>query len=180
MKSIPIPPDLQIEALNNILDPLAYHKREIRTPFWADESRAAIICEFVYDDGRTLKVAVNKDDGKGGINVDYAEVLATFSEAEIEKNTTIFHQRAAEAEALRQAAELKAQEDAKAQTLFKTKLESLEEIEVVRNSSNQTLKNKIRKATTPIEVIAYTCLLIAEEHKAPSKPKGWLARLLGR
>ena len=50
----------------------------------------------------------------------------------------------------------------KQETLFNIKLEAFE-IEIVKNSKNKELKKLIRKAKTPLEVQAYTTILIQKE-----------------
>ena len=50
----------------------------------------------------------------------------------------------------------------KQETLFEMKLEAFE-CELIKNSDNKELKKMIRKAKTPVEVQAFSTILIQEE-----------------
>ena len=139
-------------------------KRTIKNPHWTNNARTILSAEFHYEDGRVTTATISDTDVG---NPDLKEILETFSTQELEKNTLnvikkiqgdrerqVMHE---EAKAAR-----KKQED-----LFAVKMKSFE-IEVVKNSANRSLKSKIRRAKSDMEVMAYTVALIIEEDKNPS------------
>jgi hypothetical protein len=170
MDSVTLPRDLIVNRITDIVDPVEYHSFTIRTPFWADPAKKdCIICEFVYDDGRVVRAAVNQAGVDDTENPDYTKILETFSLDEIEKNTASIHEIAAQEHQRAEETRKALVEKQKADALFHTKLEILEQIDAVRESPDMDLKNKIRKAKTSAEAIAYASIILANAHQRPSK-----------
>ncbi len=139
-------------------------KRTIKNPHWTNNARTILSAEFHYEDGRVTTATISDTDVG---NPDLKEILETFTTEELEKNTQNVI-RKIQGERERQAileetkAERKKQED-----LFAVKMKSFE-IEAIKNSTNRSLKSKIRRAKSDLEVMAYTVALILEEDKNPS------------
>lgn len=132
--------------------------RTIKNPHWINNARTMLSAEFHYDDGRVVS-AVISDTEKG--NPDLQEIMRIFSVEELEANTTrairkINAKKDADAQAAAAKAERKKQED-----LFAVKLKAFE-IDTVKESTNRSLKSKIRRAKNDFEVIAFTAALILD------------------
>ena len=55
--------------------------RTIKHPFWADETKTKIVCQFHYDSGEVLEASVmDTEDG----NPDWAEIIETFGMEELD------------------------------------------------------------------------------------------------
>ena len=138
-------------------------KREIINPRWANERKDQILAKFKYENGNVVTAAISVPPG--GRNPDWDEIVETFGidrlDENLEKDLSEHRKRKAmQAEAKRQEMEF-----ARAEVLFGAKAEAFD-ISVVKNSSNKKLKNKIRKASSIMEVTAYTTALILSEDPA--------------
>lgn len=156
-------------------------ERTIETPYWGNDDKTQVICRFVYSDGRELEAAV-MDTADG--NPDWQEIMDNFTTEDIDVITNEIKQRRGRASAAiidqklkeinmteEEKAELEAKKIAEQQTrvnrlkaeeLFQAKLDAFE-IEYVKNSTNRTMKSKIRKAKTIMEVQSMTTALILHE-----------------
>ena len=96
------------------------------------------------------------------INADYDAIMEEYGEEELDRLTALVND--IESEKLERHEEQKIIQlnRMKQETLFNIKLEAFE-IEIVKNSKNKELKKLIRKAKTPLEVQAYTTILIQKE-----------------
>ena len=98
----------------------------------------------------------------GYVNADYDAIMEEYGEEEVDRLTALVND--IESEKLERHEEQKIIQlnRMKQETLFNIKLEAFE-IEIVKNSKNKELKKLIRKAKTPLEVQAYTTILIQKE-----------------
>jgi hypothetical protein len=98
----------------------------------------------------------------GYVNADYDAIMEEYGEEELDRLTALVND--IESEKLERHEEQKTIQlnRMKQETLFNIKLEAFE-IEIVKNSKNKELKKLIRKAKTPLEVQAYTTILIQKE-----------------
>ena len=96
-----------------------------------------------------------------GTNPDYKAILEEFGEEQLDKNTEEGVRR--RDENIKKRLQRKETEAvrAKQEQLFGAKLQAFE-IEAVKDSSNIELKRLIRKAKSPMEVTAYTTILLME------------------
>lgn len=140
-------------------------ERTIKAPFWMDRAKTRICCRFVYDDGREYEAVVS-DTEEG--NPDWKEIMDTFGVEGIDESSKeIGEQRRRDME-LKHQQNIEYAEREKTDILFTAKLEAFE-IEEVKNSTNRTLKSKIRKAKTIMEVQSYTITLIMKEIEKSEK-----------
>lgn len=137
-------------------------KRELKHPYWANEEKTQVIVQFHYEDGTVLEASVMETE-EG--NPDWKEIFETFTTEDIDATTNRLQEERAEGEAKKEQ-ELKDKEERrKTDMLFAMKLEAFE-IPEIRNSKNRELKAKIRKSQTPIEIQAYTTILLQRELEA--------------
>lgn len=132
--------------------------RSIKNPHWINNARTMLSAEFHYEDGRVIS-AVISDTDKG--NPDLAEVMQNFSTEELEANTQrmirkINDKKEADRQMILAKEERKKQED-----LFAVKLKAFE-IDAIKNSTNRSLKSKIRRAKSDYEVLAYAAAVILD------------------
>ena len=130
--------------------------REILTPRWGNAEKTNIIAKFRYEDGRMLTASISVPEG--GSNPDWDEIMEKFGaeylNAEFEKDIANHNRRKEEAASRRQIDMERAQKE----TLFNAKAEAFD-MDVVKNSTNREIKNKIRRATSIMEVQVYTAML---------------------
>ena len=163
-QSIPVPPEVQIERLNNVLTPPPdISQRIIRNPYWANDARTCVLCEFVLPDGRTAPAAVNQSLGDAE-NPDWTEIMSQFTPADIDKYTRGKKQQAEEQERAKKAAHDAWEREQIRQQVYEAKLQALEDVPAIKNSKNQALKKRLRSAKTLVEVFAYATLLIQEDY----------------
>jgi hypothetical protein len=135
-------------------------KREIIEPRWANEDKNQIIAKFKLEDGNIVQAAISVPEG--GSNPDWDEIMETFGPDVLEENfqkDLELHYKRKEAEEEQRKQDI---ERAIKEALFNAKAEAFE-IQLVKDSKNKALKNKIRKASTIMEVTAYTSALIYME-----------------
>lgn len=135
-------------------------KREILEPRWANEDKNQIIAKFKFEDGNIVTAAISIPEG--GTNPDWDEIMETFGtevlDTNLEKDLEEHYKRK-EAQEEQRKQEI---ERAMKEALFNAKAEAFE-IQLVKDSKNKKIKNKIRKAATIMEVSAYTSALILKE-----------------
>ena len=132
---------------------------EFQDPYWSNKENKHIIAEIVYPDGRKTVASIQDTDGT---NVDYNKIMEQFGEDFLDENTAErLKKRDEHIKKRLQRAETEATR-AKQEQLFGAKLQAFE-IELVKNSKNNTLKKLIRKAKSPLEVQALTAILMSKE-----------------
>ena len=135
--------------------------REIKHPYWANDEKTQVVCQFHYENGQVLEASV-MDTEEG--NPDWAEIFETFTIEDIDNTTNRMLKEREEMLEKRKLEEGEHKERFKTDTLFAAKLEAFQ-IDAIRNSKNRKLKSSIRKAQTLMEVQAYTTILLMEEMK---------------
>ena len=138
-----------------------------RDATWANEAKDRIDCEVVinYDDGtsRFLRSSIAKDDGN---NPDWIAIIEKFGAEGLDEATTdaIVKRNADRERRILENEERRKKENEfrKQEELFAIKLEAFE-IEAIKNSKDRELKSMIRKSKTPMEVQAYTTIILMKE-----------------
>jgi hypothetical protein len=136
--------------------------KEILDPYWGSNLKNQIICLFKYDDGRILTASVTQTE-EG--NPDWAEIFEKYTIEEIDANTAKKRQTHENNRLKRQMDHERENEMRKREALFMAKSDAFE-IELVRTSTNTALKSKLRKATTPMEVMVIASMIAMENHTA--------------
>ena len=127
-------------------------------PYWSNKETKHLIVTLEYPNGTKATASVQDMDGN---NADYKAILEEFGEEVLDKNTEEGIRR--RDEGIKKRLQRKETEAvrAKQEQLFGAKLQAFE-IEAVKDSSNIELKRLIRKAKSPMEVNAYTTILLME------------------
>ena len=136
-------------------------KRTIKNPYWGNDEKTQVMCEFHYENGPIQTAAVTQT--KNG-NPDWKEIFNNFTPEQIDKLTEGALAEAREEHEKRKQMERDDIERMKVDALFQAKLDAFE-IDTIKNSKNRALKSRIRKAKTLIEVIAFSSALITLEHE---------------
>lgn len=134
-----------------------------KNPIWQNKDNRHIVCQILQGNGEyTLCHVIAGPESEGGVNKDYDAIITEYGYEELDKRTLQHaeekvkrienEKEQAESQSLRHKQEI----------LFNMKLEAFE-IDIVKNSENKDLKKLIRKAKSPIEVQAYTTILIQKE-----------------
>ncbi|CAB5221212.1 hypothetical protein UFOVP247_109 [uncultured Caudovirales phage] len=131
--------------------------REIINPRWGNEEKTHIIAGFRYDDGRVLTASIT-NVGDAAENPDWKEIMESFGEEALDKNTKDSLDRHRQRKAKQMEDKSVEMERRKKEELFNAKAEAFE-IDLVKNSKNRAVKNKIRRASSITEVLVYTALL---------------------
>mgnify|MGYP003314748685 FL=1 len=127
-------------------------------PYWSNKETKHLIVTLEYPNGTRATASVQDVDGT---NPDYKAILEQFSEEEIDANTQEGIERRDDQIKKRMQRKESEAIRAKQEQLFGAKLEAFE-ITAVKESKNTNLKRLIRKAKTPMEVNAYTTILLME------------------
>jgi hypothetical protein len=146
-------------------------KKKIINPVWANIEKTHVMCMFEYEDGTSVTASVmNTPDGENN-NPDWDAVFEEHTEKSItefsDKQERNIYQAAAQPIVNEQPRDT--QRDMN-EMLFQAKLDAFE-IEEVKNSKNRTLKSKVRKAKTLLEVTAFTAAIIVGSVSAPTTKK---------
>ena len=137
-------------------------KPKYKHPYFLDKSVRSMKAEILVA-GEYQECIINAGAPETGyVNADYDAIMEEYGEEELDRLTALVND--IESEKLERHEEQKTIQlnRMKQETLFNIKLEAFE-IEIVKNSKNKELKKLIRKAKTPIEVQAYTTILIQKE-----------------
>lgn len=131
--------------------------REIINPRWGNQEKTQIIAKFRYDDGRELIASISNPSEEAP-NPDWVEIMEKFGAAEIDRIT----EEDLQGHIQRKQAKIEQRqlniERVQKEVLFNAKAEAFD-LDIVRNSTNRDLKNKIRRASSITEVYVYTALL---------------------
>ena len=136
-------------------------KRTIKNPYWGNDQKTQVICEFHFENGPIQTAAVSQT--KEG-NPDWQEIFTKFTPEEIDKLTEGALAEAREEHEKRKQIERDDIERMKVDALCQAKLDAFE-IDIIKNSKNRKLKSRIRKAKTLIEVTAFASALITLEYE---------------
>ena len=126
-------------------------------PYWTNKDNHHISATMILPSGEKRVASVQGEE-----NPDYIAIVEEFGVAQLDKNTEGGLRR--REENIRKAAQRKETERMRMEQeqLFQVKLEAFE-IPVVKKSDNKELKKLIRKAKSPMEVNAYTTILLMKE-----------------
>jgi thiamine pyrophosphate-dependent acetolactate synthase large subunit-like protein len=134
--------------------------------FWHNEEKemAEAILLITDENNREISqvVTVRKFDINGDLNPDFTELLEQIGEEKIDENTKERQERKSkekEIDEQRKKAEEQARELEK---LFDAKIKILE-IDQIKNTSNKTLKSKLRRSKNLVELNLYAQLIMMEE-----------------
>ena len=136
-------------------------KRIIKNPYWGNDQKTQVMCEFHYNNG-SIQVAAVTDTDEG--NPDWKEIFQKFTTEQIDDLTEGALSEARNEHEKRKQMERDDIERMKVDALFQAKLDAFD-IDLIKNSKNRKLKSKIRKAKTLIEVTAFASALISLEHE---------------
>ena len=130
-----------------------------KDPYWSNKDAKHMIVTLEYPDGRKSTASIQDKDGT---NPDYKAVLEEFGEEVLDKNTEEGVKR--RDENIKKRLQRKETEAvrAKQEALFGAKLQAFE-LDKVKGSTNISLKRLIRKAKSPLEVTAYTTILLLDD-----------------
>lgn len=131
--------------------------RQIINPRWGNEQKTHIVAGFKYDDGKIVNASIT-NEGDAVDNPDWAEIMATFGIAGIDKNTEDAIEDHNSRKQQRQEQDILDRDRRKKEALFNAKAEAFD-IDLVKNSKNRDVKNKIRRAASITEVLVYTAML---------------------
>ena len=164
-KATPLKIEIDPADITTVEDDLPKEKNfKYSHPYWSNKEAKHIVVTLEYNDGRRATASVQDMDGT---NPDYKAILEEFGEEVLDKNTEEGIRR--RDEGIKKRLQRKETEAvrAKQEQLFGAKLQAFE-IDAIKDSSNIELKRLIRKAKSPMEVQAYTTILLMEtmdEHK---------------
>ena len=136
-------------------------KRTIKNPYWGNNEKTQVMCEFHFENGPIQTAAVSQT--KEG-NPDWQEIFTKFTTEEIDELTKGALAEAREEHEKRKQMERDDIERMKVDALFQAKLDAFE-IDIIKNSKNRKLKSRIRKAKTLIELTAFASALITLEYE---------------
>jgi|TARA_B100000282_G_C31541921_1_gene403380 hypothetical protein len=136
-------------------------KRTIKNPYWGNDEKTQVMCEFHFENGPTQVAAVTQT--KEG-NPDWEEIFQNFTIEQIDDLTKTALAEAREEHEKRKQQEKDDIERMKVDALFQAKLDAFD-IDIIKNSKNRQLKSRIRKAKTLLEVTAFASALITLEHE---------------
>ena len=130
-----------------------------KDPYWSNKDAKHMIVTLEYADGRKSTASIQDKDGT---NPDYKAILEEFGEEQLDKNTEEgIKRRDDQIKKRLQRKETEAVR-AKQEQLFGAKLQAFE-ISKIKDSTNTELKRLIRKAKSPLEVTAYTTILLLDD-----------------
>ena len=136
-------------------------KRTIKNPYWGNDEKTQVMCEFHFENGPIQTAAVTQT--KEG-NPDWEEIFDNFTPEQLDKLTESVLVEVREEHEKRKQMERDDIERMKVDALFQAKLDAFE-IDIIKNSKNRAIKSRIRKAKTLIEVTAFASALITLEHE---------------
>lgn len=136
--------------------------KSYENPYWSNKQGKHIIATLVFEDGRKQTASIQGED-----NPDFLAIMEEFGEEVLDKNTEEGIKRRDENLKRRaernEASKMRAQQE----QLFNVKLEAFN-IEAIKGSKHKDIKRLIRKAKSPMEVQAYTSVLLMKELEDPS------------
>jgi len=138
--------------------------KSLENPIWQDvEAKDRIIGRAVYEDGTASVLSFPVDPE----NEDYQQFLVLSSAEEVDTNTQTIRDKQAEERQKSVALQEERAREKRANVLFNAKIEAFE-IPAVQKA-DAAWKSRIRKATTSVEVVAITTLLIMQEGLTPDE-----------
>jgi|TARA_B110000858_G_C17624948_1_gene390780 hypothetical protein len=133
--------------------------RTIKYPIWENEEKTKVKCQFHYESGEMMEASVM--DTESG-NPDWAEIMETFGVEGVDASHEKYLADREKQREMHEAQKKEQIETENASVLFTAKLEAFE-IAEVKNSKDRTMKSRIRKAASIMEVSALTAVLLMRE-----------------
>lgn len=140
-------------------------KRIIKNPWWGNEEKTIVRCQFFMENGEILEASVS-DTEEG--NPDWYEIMENFGVEDIDKRTQAFIDAHEEQHRKEKEWRKDQQEKQRSDSLFSAKLEAFE-MDLIKNSKNRELKSMIRKAKSIMEVTTYASVLVMKELELGTK-----------
>lgn len=140
-------------------------KRIIKNPWWGNEEKTIVRCQFFMENGEILEASVS-DTEEG--NPDWYEIMENFGVEDIDKRTQAFIDAHEEQHRKEKEWRKDQQEKQRGDSLFSAKLEAFE-MDLIKNSKNRELKSMIRKAKSIMEVTTYASVLVMKELELGTK-----------
>jgi len=138
-------------------------QEKYRNPIWQNKDNRHLVCEILQPNGEyAVCHVIAGPEAEGGVNKDYDAVIEQYGIDGLDSLTEAHKEQQKKNHERRKEHEEQKFQRHKQEVLFNMKLEAFE-IESVKNSENKELKKLIRKAKTPLEVQAYTTILIQKE-----------------
>jgi hypothetical protein len=141
------------------------NRKWLENSFWHNEEKevAEAILVITDSEGReiTQVLTVRKFDTEGETNPDWVELMDQVGEEKIDENTEERRKRKAEEREVEEQ-ERKANQKARdLEELFDAKIKILE-IDEIKNTENKTLKSKLRRSKSILEMNTYAQLIMME------------------
>lgn len=141
------------------------NRKWLPNAFWHNEEKevAEAILVITDSEGRdiTQVLTVRKFDTEGETNPDWVELMDQVGEEKIDENTEERRKRKAEEREVEEQ-ERKANQKARdLEELFDAKIKILE-IDEIKNTENKTLKSKLRRSKSILEMNTYAQLIMME------------------
>ena len=134
-----------------------------KNPIWQNKDNRHIVCQILQNNGEyTLCHVVAGPESEGGVNVDYDAIIAEYGYEKLDELTANNEEAKEKHHLLEKEKSEQHLQRHKQEILFNMKLEAFE-IDLIKNSQNKELKKLIRKSKTPLEIQAYTTILIQKE-----------------
>ena len=134
--------------------------------FWHNEEKELVEAILVIsdDEGREINqvLTLRKFDEIGDINPDFVELLDQVGEEKIDANTAERKVQKAEEAEIQEQKQKAEQQARELEVLFDAKIKVLE-VEQIKNTTNKTLKSKLRRSKNMIELNMYAQLILMEE-----------------
>ena len=137
-------------------------ERIIKNPYWGNNTKTQVICEFHYGEGQPIQTAAISETKEG--NPDWKEIFEKFTIEEIDEITETYKAEEKRERDKRIEYHKDEMERMKSDALFDAKLEAFE-IEDIKSSKNREFKSRIRKAKSIMEVTALSAALIMLENE---------------
>lgn len=140
-----------------------------KNPIWQDKDNRHIVCEMLQPDGNySVAHIVAGPESEGQTNSDYEALVSAYGIEDLDVRTEEHKQKQIEARQ-RETENIEVRKNRqKQEVLFNMKLEAFE-IDFVKNSTNKDLKKLIRRSKSPLEVQAFTTILIQQELEKDEK-----------
>lgn len=133
--------------------------KRIENPIWYNEDKTQVICNMINGSGRFTAVITKPEDGS---NPDWDLIVSKYTNEQIDDNTQK-NKNNIERIKNQKFEEYKLQVDkSQKEALFNVKAEAFE-IDLIKNSSNRELKNKLRRSKSILEAQIIASILYKEE-----------------
>lgn len=134
--------------------------RRVENPVWYNDTKTQVMCNLIKEDGTRLTAVITKADDDS--NPDWNLISSKYTTEHIDKNTNK-HFQVVERAKLQKFEEHKLHIDKiQKEHLFNIKADAFE-IDLIKNSTNREMKNKLRRAKSVLEAQILATLLYKEE-----------------